>query len=110
MGGCYGLPMALPTTTTAAQQKQQKQLEDQLWLAMEAGDGLPLVLVLDAVLMLTASVALNAGMTARQAAYSLLQRMKLLQDTTAPVVVTQAVQVDPAVPLAGWVGCPPGDC
>lgn len=96
-------------TPTPAQAKQLEALQDELWLAMEAGDGLPLLLVLDAVLMLAASVALNAGMTARQAAYSLLQRMKLLQATPAPVVVTQAVQVDPAVPMAGWVGCPPGE-
>lgn len=95
--------------TTPAQAKQLEALQDQLWLAMEAGDGLPLLLVLDAVLMLAASVALNAGMSARQAAYSLLQRMNVLQAAPAPVVVTQAVQVDPAVPLAGWVGSPAGE-
>jgi len=39
----------------------------------------------------------------------MLQRMNLLRATPAPVVVTQAVQAGPAVPMVGWVGCPPGE-
>lgn len=63
---------------------QHARLTAALWDALAVGDGLPLRLVLDAVLLLAASVALNAGLSPRHAAFGMLQRMAALRSTPDP--------------------------
>lgn len=84
------------TQPTEPNLRQQGRLQDALFAALEHGDGLPVALMLDAVLVVAASVCLNAGMSAWDAAAALVRGMRQL----GPAVL-RAQQAEPDVLYAG---------
>lgn len=58
---------------------QLHQLDAALWAALDAGEGLPAVLVADSVLGCAAATGLAAGLTEQQVVDSVLRAMRRLQ-------------------------------
>jgi len=57
-------------------------LDEALWAALGAGEGLPVALVADSLLGCAAAACLSAGLTEQQAVDSLLRALRQLQGTT----------------------------
>lgn len=88
--------MARTPKHTPQQQAQASALHDSLFEAMAAGDGLPMDLVTDAVLLVAASVLLNAGASPAAAAAALQAAMLDVGDPNE----------DPLPPMASWALAP----
>lgn len=61
---------------------QLHQLDAALWAALDAGEGLPAVLVADSVLACAAATGLAAGLTEQQVVDGVLRAMRRLRQPT----------------------------